>query len=134
MKKEEQVFFVGLQRPVELRRIVLESSKQTISTMKRYENFKQIREQKKENIQQLKKNFHELNRLMNKFKSELPKAPLRNLHEAKQNEEPKQEVEQQPKQQKKKAVKKVKTEDLSEIQKLESELNDIESKLKKMGA
>ena len=62
MKKEENLFYVGVENPVELRRVVLESSKMTVEAMRRFESFKEIRDQKQAHVEQLKKDLQEIGR------------------------------------------------------------------------
>ena len=48
MKKEQDnVFFVNINSPIEIHRAILESSKNVLSNLKRYESFKEVRKYKK---------------------------------------------------------------------------------------
>ena len=138
MKKEDNVFFVGVKHPVEVRRTILETSRQTIASMQRFEAFKQIREEKQKQISLLKKNLSEISKLVNNFRSELPKTPLRASHDSKiksySEEEVKAKLTKKTSKAKltreeKKKVKEYRKEQ-TELQRLEEELAEIESKLK----
>jgi proline dehydrogenase len=54
-KKSEEVYFIGIEDPVELRRNILESCKDLIEVLQMYEKFKETRELKKSYIERLKK-------------------------------------------------------------------------------
>lgn len=125
-KDKEERFFVGLREPSLMRRAILEGSRDSLKILKISEDLKDIRTKKIEKIIQLKNNTKEINRLISKLKSDLPKVKIRIKHKAKL-EVPKGEV--------KKVVTVVKKEKekkhhkLTKLEKLESELGQIESKL-----
>jgi hypothetical protein len=74
---EKELFFVGISEPVEVRKELLGCSKDVITTLKRFERFKQLRSEKSETVAQLKKQFDELYAMSNKLKQLLPKTKLR---------------------------------------------------------
>ena len=120
MKKEQnETFFVSLESPLEVQRSLLECTKNVLSGLKRYESFRNIRKYKVEYLMQLKHVMGELNLLNNRLRRALPKTGLRAVGKKKKE---KTESKKQPK----KFTPKEKT----DIQKLESDLSDIESKLK----
>ena len=47
-KEEDQVFFVGIKDPIEIRRSILESSKEMLQYLQRAERFKEVRKEKEE--------------------------------------------------------------------------------------
>lgn len=123
MKKEEQeIFFVNLTSPVEIQRAILESTKSTLSNLKRYESFRKIREYKAEYLIQLKHIMGELKLLNNRLKKVLPITGLRAISENKEKAPKKEETS------KKEEVKPPKT----NLNKLEDELSIIESRLKSL--
>lgn len=148
--QEEEVFFVGVQDPLEVRRNLLEVSKDMVQFLQQYEKLKTVREQKNEAIKRLKEDIRELKSLVNKLRLVLPKTKLRvKLHE--EHKEPPKPVAKKVTVKKvhKKAAKKskakhaiaketqatlapVKRQPATEIEKLESELADIENKLGKL--
>lgn len=142
-KKEpkKDVFYVGVQDPVEIRRNVLECSKDMVQFMQRYENLKNIRNDKEEAIHHLKEDVRELKSLVNKLRKVLPKSKLRiKSHEEKKEEKPKPKKKKGKKKKAKKETKKEAPKEettpppkpKTEIERLESELADIEEKLGKL--
>jgi len=144
-KKQEDVFFVGLKEPSQLRRTVLETSKEAVHTLQQYERFKEVRIEKTKEILRLKGIFKELDNLITKLKVKLPKTSLR-VKAAKEEEEAKiiidegNNIEEEIKEHRakggrkklrnvKNALVKKPAKRLSEVEKLEAELNDIEEKL-----
>lgn len=113
---EDSVFYVGVEDPVELRRDILHSSKSLIDGLRRYETYKQIREEKLSATIELKRVFDELLVLNRKLRSKLPKIP---------SEKP-QPVEKVMK----KAVKKPVKRDHMDL--LEEELANIEKRLESL--
>ena len=152
---QEDVFYVGLRDPAEVRRNVLESSREMIQFLQRYEKLKSIRDEKSAAAKQLHTDIKELRTLINKLKKVLPKTKLR----IKLREEHKFEtcpecgtefktlaslqkhVKKRHKKKAKKAKKaapaskpkkEAKPKPTTELERLESELSDIESKLGKL--
>lgn len=120
MANEEEILFVGIKDPDEVKRAILESSRGTIESLERYERFKLIRAKKIAEITRLKGTINEINRLILRLKSELPKPKLPEPEKGK----------------KAKAIKKPKTQpnlapkkEFTELEKLESELSEIDKKL-----
>ena len=73
----DELLFVGIRDPVELRRDLLESSKSIIDSLKRYESYTSVKEEKLGYILQLKRVFDELIVLNKKLRSKLPKMPVK---------------------------------------------------------
>src|SRR3989344_1006476 len=118
-KEGEEVFFVGLQSPEDLRRDLLESTKDVITVLRTYENFKKNRVDKAQHVLRLKETIKELDVLFAKLKRVLPKTRLREKAKSVSTKS-KDEMELEKKNSKKPA---------SEIEMLEIELADIEHKL-----
>src|SRR5574341_2379281 len=74
---EEELFFVGIRDPVELRKELLTSSKNLIDSLKRYEAYKDFKEAKLTHIIQLKRVFDELLVLNRKLRGHLPRIPVK---------------------------------------------------------
>ena len=71
MTKEN--FFVGVSSPKEIRRELLISSKQTVEALVAYEKYKDVREQKLNLLNELKKSMDSLVFLNKKLRSHLPR-------------------------------------------------------------
>jgi len=118
-KKEESPLFVGITNGNDLRRSMLECSKGILESLKEQENFKKIREDKIDLVHQLKGEVKEISKLINSLKSYLPKVKNVGI----KRPDVKKAVE------KPKMVRVEKPKATTEVEKLEAELNDIESKL-----
>lgn len=128
MAKKEDLFYVNLEDPVSIHREILKSTKNTLSSLKRYEAFRNIRNIKIEKLTELKHVMGEINLLVNRLRGELPSTGLRAISEKKQQASTKTKPEKPPKQEQKKQMPKP----VSKIEKLEEELDDIESKLRNL--
>ncbi len=74
---EDQLFFVGIKDPIELRKELLTSSKNLIDSLRRYEAYKNVKEEKLQYIMELKRVFDELLVLNKKIRGKLPQMPIR---------------------------------------------------------
>ena len=166
---EEEVFYVGLQEPVEIRRNILEVSKDMVNYLQHFERLKTLRKEKQEAVHRIREDVKHLKTLINKLRMIMPKTKLRlPMHEEHKLYEcshchkgftstgalarhKKVAHKSRPKKKKSKAVKAAKAtkavkapaatkqvklteapelrKPLTEIEKLESELADIENKL-----
>lgn len=130
-KKEKEIFFVGVKEPVEIRRNILEASREMILLLQMYEKFKLVREEKRREMEKLRGLVREIAVLASRIKRHLPKTDLRAL--------PIEEIKKKdvlPKKQKEsvtnedmKREEKTLTREITEIEKLEAELASIEKKL-----
>ena len=114
-----QDFFVNIESPSELRRPILESSREVIHLMQDFESLKSIRTEKSETMEKLDNVMKEISVLVTKLKAELPKVPA----SKKKTTLKKTSV------RKKTVVKKVESKPKSDLDKLEAELNDVEKQL-----
>lgn len=73
--KEQQLFYVGIKEPIDLRRDVLEASKITLRTLHSYEKFKSIKQRKHYQMKTLRDLLRQLNREVTGLKSLLPILP-----------------------------------------------------------
>ncbi|MCK4670385.1 MAG: hypothetical protein KAT43_04210 [Nanoarchaeota archaeon] len=111
--KEGEVFFVGIKDPIEIKRDLLESTKDSITIIKTYENIKSLRIEKVKQMLVLQKLIKELNALTNKLKRALPETRVR----------------EKPKISSRALKKEEPSRKLTEFEKLEVELSSIEEKL-----
>ena len=127
--KDEEVFFVGVKDPIEIRRTILESSKEMVQYLQRAERFKKLRNEKKTQIEKLKEDMKNITSLTKKLKAKLPKTALRaQIGKHQKKVKIKEKIEEEREVVQEKVIKQPTT----ELQKLESELNKIESRLSKM--
>jgi hypothetical protein len=66
-------FFVGVKNPVDVRRDLLNSSKTIINSLIKYEQYRDLREQKLKQVEALKKVMDDLVFLNRKLRTHLPK-------------------------------------------------------------
>ncbi|MBW2996513.1 hypothetical protein KY332_04405 [Candidatus Woesearchaeota archaeon] len=126
-EKEEQVFYVGIKDPLEIRRSMLESSKELLQYLQRFEKFKAVRKEKAEQTAKLKGVMKEITTLVKQLKSNLPKTGLR-AAKHKEKPKPKKVTVAAPKKEAPK-VEVEKPKEMTELEKLESELSEIEGRL-----
>ena len=137
IKMKEQsnnLFFVQLKEPNQVRRNILETLKSILEILQKFEKFKQIRHQKLENINKLRASLRETNKMFGTLKLKMPQINLRIPVEKKPPVQTKEGQIKEKQPEKKKVVlplKKPKRE-MTEVDKLESELNAIESRLKNL--
>jgi multidrug efflux pump subunit AcrA (membrane-fusion protein) len=132
-EKEESVFYVGIKDPIEIRRSLLESAKEMLQYLQRAEKFKEVRREKEVQISKLKETVQEIQSLVRKLKSELPKAGLRAVppHEEHKKKAVKKKT-KAVKEEKAAPVKVEKPKEMTELEKLEAELGEIEGRLTKL--
>ena len=137
-QKEDHVFFVKIKDPTEVRRSLLESLKDIVESLQGFEKFKAIREEKLGNIIKLRNDVKDLIKLSSSLKATLPETKLRiALEKAKKVKRRKHKAgEKTPNKPEKKAAKTgaketkaEKPRPMTDLEKLESELSAIESRL-----
>ncbi len=74
---ENELFFVGIRDPTEIRKELLTSSKNIIDSLRRYERYNSLREQKTTFIVELKRTFDELLVLNKKLRGSMPRTPMK---------------------------------------------------------
>lgn len=138
----QESFYVGIHEPTDLRREILESSKLMIHTLQSQKKVESIREEKEKTVNEFKRVVREINLIVSKVKKRLPRTKLRALSKeeqlsvykkANQAVSPKKEKSKETKEAPK--VKEVKEEVApkkkeSDFDRLQSQLDEIESKLK----
>ena len=131
MPKEtaEEPFYVGIDDPSEIRRTILESTRDVVQHLQRAERFIGVRKEKLEQINRLKALIKEITKQVNRLKSILPKTKLRAISGKKPQAKP--FVFKAPKieETERKAEK---PRPSTELEKLEAELGEIESRLGKL--
>ena len=131
MKKEsEDILFVEIREPSEVRRNILESLKNIVETLQRFEKFKHLRKGKIHSINKLSNDLKRINKMFSDLKNAIPETKLR---EIKTKSILKEEEKEKPKKKKhgkwhKEAEERQKP--LTEVDRLESELGAIEEKLR----
>jgi len=118
---ETKGFYVGVKEPVSLRRNLLESSKGIVQGLKDYEKLKLIREERHKKILEFKDKIGEIVVLLSGLNEHLPR------HKPKEGVYVKKKAEKTKKGKTKKAEIKI-----DEIERLEKDLAEIESRLGSM--
>ena len=135
VKPKEQgseLFFVEVRDPGEVRRNILETLKEILATMQRFEKFKQMRHQKLDNIHKLRALLRQANRMIGDLKSKLPQTDLKAVVIREQKPQAEKAWKQNAQNSKQKPQEKPKKKELTELERLESELSAIEGKLKNL--
>ena len=125
-EQKSELFFVEIREPGEVRRHILETLKEVLELLQKFESFKHLRHKKMERIDKLRVLMRDTNKLMGVLKAKLPQTSLKGMV-------PKQHAPKQKKTEAKKKeekAEKVPKKERTELDKLQSELNAIESKLK----
>ena len=121
--KHDEQFFVGIHETRDLRRNVLESSREMVHTLQSYEKIIEIREEKLRRTKQFKTVIEELKLLVSKLSQAMPRVQVR-------QPEPKKMTRSSRKRRKeRRVVPKKKEEEILELKKLEEELSAVEGKL-----
>ena len=136
----EGLLFVEIKQPTAIRSDTLQTIKQIIQLLHKFERLRHIRHQKLEKIQKIRVLMKSANKLMGDLKTKLPQTNLRVVVAKEAPKEAEEEATASTKPSKKKGktkaaklqkpLKKGSKKDSADIDKLESELNAIESKLK----
>jgi len=113
---EAKGFYVGVKEPVSLRRNLLESSKGIVQSLKDYEKLKLIREERHKKILEFRDKINEILTLLSGLKEHFPKHGLKEDVYVKSKTEKTKKVD----------IK------IDEIDRLEQDLAEIESRLGSM--
>ena len=74
--KNPDTYFVGIQDTRDLKRALLEATRDTVVFLQRYENFNKIKNEKNETIAELKKRIKEISSVVADLKRKLPESEL----------------------------------------------------------
>ncbi len=74
--KNPNVFFVGISETKDLKRAVMESTRDTLVFLQKYSKFLEIKNQKNEAIDELKKVVREISNMVTKLKNNLPESEI----------------------------------------------------------
>ena len=136
VKEKEQsseLFFVEVKEPEEVRKHILETLKDILQVLQKFEKFRQLRHKKIESIHKLSGLIKDANKMLGTLKGKLPQT---NLRASAVKDTARQPKKAHHKKGKKKSVEekqeKAPKKEVTELDKLESELNAIESKLKSL--
>lgn len=128
-KEKETAFYVGVSNPNDIRKTMLETSKELLVSLKQYEHLRDIRTQKSALYSQYTAQINTVKTLINKLQRAIPKHDLSHLVAKKQQEyvKPEPVVIEREKEEAPVVEKFVKPSD--EVSRLEAELAEIEKKL-----
>jgi len=135
MKQKEEALHVGIRNPKEVRRGMLEASKNMVQVLQGHERIKRKKHERDAAVSELREVVKEVVSLNNKLKMKFPKSKLATIPESlkagRKLEKPKIE---KPKDEIKKIEKPIKKKPVphTELSRLESDLEHIESKLKSL--
>ncbi len=124
-KESKDIFFVEVREPEGVKRNILESLKEIVESLQRFEKFKETRKDKIEHTNKLRKIVKDTNKLVLDLKKSFPETKIRTVRAISETTEKKKTIVG-----KKKEV--VERKPMTELQKLESELNEIEGKLESL--
>jgi len=116
----EEIYYVNIKSSHDLRRGILETSKQVIEALHKYEKFKKFRADRIRALEELILNFREINELAAQIKVDMPKIKLPKASKAKKDV-PEEEIIPEHK--------KFAHESEDELKKLEDAISQIESRL-----
>lgn len=131
-EQSNELFFVQVKKPNEVRKDILETLRKIVETLQKFEKFKHIRHEKLEKIRNLGVLLKQANKILGDLRLKLPQTNLRATAVREASPQPKKMHHNQKKKIKAAEEKSEKApkKELTEIDKLEAELSAIESKLK----
>ncbi|MBU1111638.1 MAG: hypothetical protein ABIG93_00155 [archaeon] len=132
VKEKEPGFMVKISEPKLVRKDILESLREVIVFMQSYEQFKHVQDEKVVTISALREMIKDLNNLINKLKTKLPKGKLPALKEVSMKESDDEEMEEAPARVKREFTPRAAPVSNGDLDDLESQLKDIENQLKIM--
>ena len=127
MKDQNQLFFVQLKEPADIRRDILEGLKDIVIMLQKLERFKELRQKKFDDIQKLRLLMRQANKMMGEMKGKLPQTELKPVAVKEKVSIKREEPAKQAKQ-----AEQPKKKEMTELEKLESELGEIEGKLRSL--
>ena len=131
--KKQNVFYVGIKNNVDIRRNLLEASKDLVELMRGYEKIAELKEKRIEKTKQLKGFSRDIAKLCGQLKLALPSIEeTEKASEKTQLRSAKIIPEQREVTRQKLNADRQSRKTFSEVKKLEKELMDIENKLKRI--
>ena len=130
MKAKKEMFFMHIPEPLIVQRAVLESSRETIRFMQQYEQIKSMRIVKTKKIMELKRQLKDISRMVQELKARMPEVTVSKPHH--QHAQPRQPEAAHQQHQRESRPKKDVPRKLSELERLEAELSEVERKLGKL--
>jgi len=130
MPAKEKGFYVGISNPIDVRRNLLETSKDIIQILKRYESLHRIKEEKRAEMNKFRSTVSEITQLMLRLKTSLPPVRIEDLPRREVTETTRKPV--APVSVKRAKVSQESAAPGSELDRLEQELGKIEDKLKSL--
>ncbi|MCX8147242.1 MAG: hypothetical protein N3D84_02130 [Candidatus Woesearchaeota archaeon] len=125
---KEAIFYMKIENPVDLRRALLESLRDVLRALQKFEDLKKIRAEKAKEIAVLNNCMKEINLMIGKVKSHLPPVPVKiQLKEIKPKKKEERAIKQEKEEKKEEAVESL------EVAELERQLKEIEKKLERLG-
>ena len=132
-KQTEELYFVEVGQPVEVKRSILETLRIILESLQRFEKFKELRHKKASKVAQLRKNIRDISKHINALKALVPEAKVREAPTPVVSVPEHHDHTSSPKKNKKKQAARrehAKRSGSSELDKLSAELAVIEEKLK----
>ena len=130
-EQSSELFFVQVKKPNEVRKDILETLREIVETLHRFEKFRHIRHEKLEKIHHLGVLIKQANKILGNLRLKLPQTNLR-ATAVRVSSEPK--MAHHKKKRKSNAAEekqeKMPKKEITEVDKLEAELSAIEGKLK----
>lgn len=121
---KSDLLYIGIEDPSGVRRSLLESSKDIIQFLQRFEKLKSIRAEKYAQMAKLKVIYDDIISTFPEIKNELPKIDIKELPRMEQRKAIVNDTRLQPEQPSPKRA--------TAVDRLEAELSEIESKLKSL--
>lgn len=125
--QNEELFFVQVREPTEARRYILETLKEIVELLHRFEKFRHIRHEKVAKINHMRVLIKQANKMLGDLRAKLPQT---NLRASAVREAPERKV--AGKKQKAEKKQEPKKKEMTALEKLEAELSSIEGKLKSL--
>lgn len=130
-EQNSEIFFVEVKNPTEIRKCILETLKDILEVLHRFESFKRVRSKKLENLHKLRALLKDANKMLGNLKLNLPQT---NLKAVAAKIPLKKQEKAQPASKKSVSAPQAKPQkrEMTELDKLNAELDAIESKLKSL--
>ena len=131
-EQSSELFFVQVKKPAEVKRDILETLREIVETLHRFEKFRQIRHKKLEKIHHLGVLVKHTNKMLGNLRLKLPQTNLRATVVKVQSETKAHHKKKKKTKASEEKQQKVPKKELTEADRLEAELSAIESKLKSL--